>query len=152
MGDARSNARPLWRALRARWHFVHAAFHRHWGNLGGGRMAYERAVDQFTRAIQIDPQFVDAYFQRGILYWREIQNYQRAIRDLTRVLELDAERTVALFNRALAYQSRGDYDQAIADYERFLAVDGDSDWRESAHIQLDGARELRAARESARSR
>jgi len=152
MGDSRSNATPMWKALWARWHFVRATFHRHWGNLGSGRLAYERAVDQFTRAIQIDPQFVEAYFQRGILYWREIQNYHRAIRDLTRVLELDAERTDVLFNRALAYQSRGDYAQAIADYERFLAVDGDSNWRASAQIQLDGARELRAAREATRSR
>jgi tetratricopeptide (TPR) repeat protein len=138
--------------VRARWHFIRATFHRHWGNMGSGRMAYERAVDLFTRAIELDPLFTSAYYQRGVLYWREIQNYHHAIRDLTRVLELDPEWTEALFNRALAYQSRGDFEQAIADYERFLATGGDSAWRESAQIQLDGARELRAARDAARSR
>ncbi|HLF29185.1 MAG TPA: tetratricopeptide repeat protein [Anaerolineae bacterium] len=143
-----SNVKALW----ARWHFIRATFHRHWGNLGSGRQAYERAVDSFTRAIEIDPQFVEAYFQRGVLYWREIQNYHRAIRDLTRVLELDSDRTLALFNRALAYQSRGDFDQAVADFERFLAVDQHSTWRASAEIQLSGARELRAARDANRSR
>jgi len=152
MNGSRSGTVPWWKALWARWHFIRATIHRHWGNQGAGRPAYERAVDHFTRAIEIDPQFVDAYFQRGVLYWREIQNYHRAIRDLTRVLELDPERTHALFNRALAYQARGDFDQAIADFERFLAVDGDSSWRESAEIQLSGARELRAAREANRSR
>ena len=140
------------KALRARWHFIRATFHRHWGNLGSGRVAYQSAVDCFTRAIELDPRFVNAYYQRGILYWREIQNYHHAIRDMTRVLGLDPDWTEALFIRALAYQARGDFEQAIADYEMFLAQDSDSTWRESAQIQLDGARELHAAREAARSR
>lgn len=138
------------KAVRARWHFIRATFHRHWGNLGSGRIAYERAVDQFTCAIELDPAFTSAYFHRGVLFWREIQNYHHAIRDLTRVLDLEPQRTDALFTRALSYQSRGDFDQAIADLERFLAVDGDSPWRASAEVQLSGARELRAAREAAR--
>ena len=115
-------------------------------------MAYERAVDQFTHAIDLDPLFADAFMQRGILYWREIQNYHRAIRDLTRVLAVDPARSDALYYRALAYQARGDYDQAIADYEQFLAMGVGSTWRESAHIQLEGARELRSAREAKRGR
>jgi tetratricopeptide (TPR) repeat protein len=150
VAGSKSGATSTLKALWARWHFIRATFHRHWGNMGSGRPAYERAVDRFTRAIQVDPQFTDAYLQRGVLYWREIQNYHHAIRDLTRVLELDPERSEALFTRALAYQSRGDFDQAIADYENFLAVAGDSPWRESAEIQLGGARELRAARQAAR--
>lgn len=142
----------MWKALRARWQFVRATIHRHWGNLGSGRLAYEQAVDCFTRATELDPRFVNAYYQRGVLYWREIQNYHHAIRDMSRVLDLDPERMEARFIRALAYQARGDFEQAIADYETFLSWDGDSSWRESAQIQLDGVRELHAAREAARSR
>ncbi|HEY4691255.1 MAG TPA: tetratricopeptide repeat protein [Anaerolineae bacterium] len=119
--------------------------------MGSGRVAYQHAVDRFSRAIDLDPNFVEAYLQRGILYWREIQNYHHAIRDMTRVLALDPERTQALYTRALAYQSRGDFDQAIADFEQFLAHNSDSTWRDSAELQLAGARELRAAREAARS-
>ncbi len=151
-----SESKPVrvstWRAFWARWRFIRATFHRHWGNLGSGRIAYERAVDYFTRAIDLDPAFAEAYLQRGILYWREIQNYHRAARDLTRVLELEPGRSEALFNRAIAYQLRGDFDRAIDDFQKFLATAGDSQWRESAEIQLAGLRELRAAREAARSR
>jgi tetratricopeptide (TPR) repeat protein len=147
------NSKPVsrWRALVARWHFIRATFHRYWGNTGSGRPAHQRAVDAFTRAIGFDQQFVEAYLQRGILYWREIQNYHHAIRDLSRALELDPGRTDALYYRALAYQSRGDFDQAIADYERFLVAAPESTWYDSAQIQLEGARELRAAREAHRS-
>lgn len=152
MSDPSARPTPLWRAIRARWQFMLAAFHRHQGNLGNGRRAYQSAVDHFTRAVDLDPAFADAYMQRGILYWREIQNYHHAIRDLTHVLEIDADRTDALYYRALAYQARNDYDQAIADYERFLAIGPQSTWRESAQIQLEGARELRQARETHRKR
>jgi len=150
MSESRPREISIWKALRARWRFMRATFHRHWGNLGSGRMAYERAVDHFTRAIELDPQFAEAYLQRGILYWREIQNYHRAARDLTRVLELAPERTEALFNRAIAYQLRGDFDRAIDDFQKFLETAGDSQWRESAEIQLAGLHELRAARQAAR--
>ena len=152
MIDTRPKRAPMWKRWWARWCFLRAIFHRHWGNLGSGRAAYERAVDFFTRAVESDRLFVNAYYQRGVLYWREIQNYHHAIRDFTRVLELDPQRTLALYMRALAYQSRGDYDDAIADYERFLSVDGGSVWGESARIQLDGARDLRDARNAHRAR
>ncbi|HKZ83338.1 MAG TPA: tetratricopeptide repeat protein [Anaerolineae bacterium] len=152
MIDTRPKRAPMWKRWWARWCFLRATFHRHWGNLGSGRAAYERAVDFFTRAVESDRLFVNAYYQRGVLYWREIQNYHHAIRDFTRVLELDPQRTLALYMRALAYQSRGDYDDAIADYERFLSVDGGSVWGESARIQLDGARDLRDARNAHRAR
>ena len=152
MIDTRPKRAPMWKRWWARWCFLRATFHRHWGNLGSGRAAYERAVDFFTRAVESDRLFVNAYYQRGVLYWREIQNYHHAIRDFTRVLELDPQRTLAHYMRALAYQSRGDYDDAIADYERFLSVDGGSVWGESARIQLDGARDLRDARNAHRAR
>lgn len=150
MSGPSPNAVSWFGAVWARLHFIRATFHRHWGNLGSGRAAYEHAVEQFTRAIESDPLFVDAYYQRGVLYWREIQNYHHAIRDLTRVMELEPDRTSALFIRAMAYQQRSDFDQAIDDLEQFLAVVPHSDWRASAELQLSGLRDLRAARNAAR--
>ena len=150
MSESRSSTASKLNAVLARWHFIRATFHRHWGNLGSGRAAYQRAVDQFTRAVALNPRFTEAYLQRGILYWREIQNYHHAIRDLSRVLDLDPQRTTALYLRALAYQLRGDFDQAIDDLQRFLEADPDSTWRPSAEVQLSGLHELRAARQAMR--
>jgi len=150
MSRSSPNAASWFSALRARLHFIRATFHRHWGNLGSGRVAYERAVELFTRAIDLDPLYIDAYYQRGVLYWREIQNYHHAIRDLTRVMELEPERTPVLFIRAMAYQQRGDFDQAISDLEQFLAASPRSTWYASAELQLSGLRDLRAARIAAR--
>ena len=63
---------------------------------------------------------------------------------MTRVLELAPQRTEALFNRAMAYQIRGDHDQAIADLERYLVEGNHPYWRESAERQLGLLREIAA--------
>ena len=49
---------------------------------------HQLAVNDFSRAIELDPDYAEAYFSRGVLYWRELRNAYRAIRDMTRVLEL----------------------------------------------------------------
>ena len=69
---------------------------------------------------------------------------------MTRVLELAPQRTEALFNRAMAYQIRGDHDQAIADLERYLVEGNQPDWRESAERQLGLLREIAAERQARR--
>lgn len=151
MEQPQSDNVSTWKILRSRMHYINATMQRGWGNRSGVRVAYERAVEAFSHALELDPTFVEAYFQRGKLYWRELQNHYRAIRDMTRVLELDPERSEALFNRAIAYQHRNDFNEAIDDLENFLRVDPDSTWRESAELQLAGLREIRDARDEFRS-
>lgn len=110
--------------------------HRHFGNLSGERSEYESAVNDFSRAIDLRPEFVTALFNRGVLYWRELENFYRAIRDLSRVMELAPYRSEAWFNRAIAYHLRGDSLEAIADLEYFLSIAADDPWRANAESQL----------------
>ena len=135
----------------ARFYHLRGAAHRHWGNANTDLAEHELAVDDFSRAIELDPEYADAYFSRGVLYWREVRNAYRAIRDMTRVLELAPHRAEALFNRAMAHQMRGDHDLAIADLERYLAEGSDAYWRESAARQLDLLREMVAERNAHRA-
>jgi len=140
-----------WRRLLARFYHLRGATHRHFGNTSGNLAEHERAVDDFTRAIELDPNYAAAYFSRGVLYWRELRNLYRAIRDMTRVLELAPNWSEALFNRAIAYQMRGDHEQAIADFERYLAEGRDPFWRASAERQLALLRDILAEVSSRRS-
>lgn len=133
---------PLWKRLLARLRYMRGTTYRFWGNWGHNLVYHQRAVDEFTCAIELDPRFVEAYYSRGLLYWRELRNAYRAIRDLSRVMELDPARAEAWFNRAQAHQMRGDYDLAIADLEYYLAVGADEGWRASAQTQLSLLREL----------
>lgn len=110
--------------------------HRHFGNLYGNIDEYWSAVENYTRAIVLDPDYAEAYYSRGVLYWREMGNPYRAIQDLTRVLELEPTRTLAHFNRALAYKMQNEPGKASADFERYLAEGEGGFWLESARRQL----------------
>ncbi len=139
------------RRLLARFYHLRGATHRHWGNANTDRVEHERAVDDFSRAVELDPNYAEAYFSRGVLYWRELRNAYRAIRDMSRVLELAPQWAEALFNRAMAYQIRGDHEQAIADLEQYLVEGHNPYWRDSAERQLSLLRELVAERQARRA-
>jgi tetratricopeptide (TPR) repeat protein len=125
-----SDRRPPWlKRLLARVYFVR-------GNVSGDRREYQLAVDDFSRALELQPDFVLAHYSRGVLYWRELENWHRAIRDLTRVIELAPKWHEAWLNRAIAYQHRGDLAEAVADLEHYLTVAQDAGWRANAESQL----------------
>ena len=138
------------RKVIARFYHLRGATHRHFGNTGTDLAEHQLAVNDFSRAIELDPDYAEAYFSRGVLYWRELRNAYRAIRDMTRVLELAPQWAEALFNRAMAYQIRGDHDQAIADLEQYLVEGSNAYWRESAERQLGLLREITAERKARR--
>ncbi len=143
---------PWLRKVMARFYHLRGETHRHFGNTSGSDLAeHQLAVNDFSRAIELDPDYAEAYFSRGVLYWRELRNAYRAIRDMTRVLELAPQWAEALFNRAMAYQIRGDHEQAIADLERYLVEGGNPYWRESAERQLGLLREISAERRAHRN-
>lgn len=144
MSPAHSN--PLHR-LRASLYFWRGNLHRHFGNLSSDRREYQAAVDDFSQAINLYPAYVSAYYSRGILYWRELQNFYRAVRDMTRVIELAPYWHEAWFNRAIAHQLRGEIPEAIADFEQYLTLAGNTKWRSSAENQLEMIRAVAAERE-----
>lgn len=128
---------PLAQRLAARFYFMRGNLHRHLGNASGERREYQWAVDDFSRALDRDPTLIAAYYNRGVLYWRELENWHRAVRDLTRVIELAPHRHEAWFNRAMAFQQRGQLEEAADDLRRYLEVATDAGWRANAQHQLD---------------
>lgn len=120
--------------------------HRHWGHRLADRREYELAVTDFTRALQLDPGFVDALYDRGLVYWRDLSDGDRAVQDLTRVVELEPQRWEAWFNRAFARQLQGDGDGAIADFAQYLKEGSDPMWREICQRQMADLTALAGAR------
>ena len=128
--------RQAWNWILSRLYRRLADAHRHFGNVYGNREEHWAAIESYTRATIHDPAYVQAYYSRGVLYWREVGNHYRAIQDLTRVLELDPLWAEAYFNRGLAHRMRREPEKAAADFERYLAEGADSYWLESARRQL----------------
>jgi tetratricopeptide (TPR) repeat protein len=76
---------------------------------------YEGAVDDYTRALQIDGNQPTAYNNRGLAKF-QIGDFAGAISDYTRSLELNDNEAVVYFNRGFARFNQGDYTGAIGDY------------------------------------
>jgi tetratricopeptide (TPR) repeat protein len=128
--------RRAWAWAGSRFYRHLADAHRHFGNLYGNQQEHWAAVENYGRAIRLDPAYTQAYFSRGVLYWREIGNYYRAVQDLTRVLDLAPTWAEAYFNRGLAHRLRNESEKAIADLQRYLEEGTDEFWRASAERQL----------------
>lgn len=119
-----------WMQRVARWYHLRGAAHRHFGNARGDVWEYHAAIEDFTRALTLDATFGQAYLDRGILYWRELEQPRKALHDLTMALTLEPQLHEALFNRGVAHQQLGEYNAALADFRAYLEVGTHSHWRE----------------------
>ena len=65
------------------------AYHRR-GIAYATKRDFDRAIADYTKAIEIDPEHVGAYNDRGLAYTNK-SDYQRAIADVTKAVELSAK-------------------------------------------------------------
>ncbi len=85
---------------------------------------YDQAIDAFTQAILLKPDYPDAYNERGMAY-DEKGEYDLAIQDYTQSVKLNPKYAAAYYNRGISYANKGDYDQAVLDYTRALKLKPD---------------------------
>lgn len=75
------------------------------------------AIDNYSKAIKIDPKFVKAYNNRGVAYiWKK--KYYLAIADFSKAIELDPRNGKAYNNRAIVYSYQGETAKAIEDLKK----------------------------------
>ena len=82
----------------------------------------ERAIQDYTRALELDPQYALAYYDRGTAY-QQRRELGLAIADYSRAVALDPGHTDGFYNRGLAYLTSGQAELALADLTRVLASD-----------------------------
>ena len=75
----------------------------------------EKAIDDFSKAIELDSELKEAFYQRGICY-EKIKKYKEASDDLTKCMELGLRDTLIYRKRANAFFQSGNYEKAIDDY------------------------------------
>ena len=83
---------------------------------------YERAIADFTTALSISPQFIDAYNNRGLAY-KNKKEFKKALADFDTALSLSPRYAKAWCNRGLTCTLIGEYQRAIADLNQALALD-----------------------------
>lgn len=80
------------------------------------------AIEDYTQAIKLNPEYRALYHYRGLAYQRDGKS-DLAIADFSEALRLDPQDTEALVYRGLTYASQDAHDKALADYESALAID-----------------------------
>ena len=83
---------------------------------------YAAAITAYTDALALNPNFAEAYNDRGIAYYRR-DELDRAIADYERALALRPDYVNALTNHAVAIFDRAAYDTVIAETSRAIALD-----------------------------
>ena len=63
---------------------------------------YELAVLEFNEAIELDPNYTDAYYSRGEVYLNS-EEYDLAIAGFTKAIELNPNHSYAYHDRGLTY-------------------------------------------------
>jgi tetratricopeptide (TPR) repeat protein len=78
---------------------------------------YDRAISEFTNALEIDPGIANTYGNRGGAYLATSQ-IDQAIADFSKAVEIDPKSSHIYSNRAFAYRVKGEYDKAWQDVHK----------------------------------
>jgi tetratricopeptide (TPR) repeat protein len=87
-----------------------------------GKGDYDKAIADFTKAIEVYAGIVDPYYYRG-LAWGNKRDFDKAIADFTKAAELDSKNAQIYYMRGLAWGAKSDYDRAIADFTKVIELD-----------------------------
>ena len=85
---------------------------------------YGRAIDDFSKAIELNPEYTQAYKaynNRGSVYAIRGE-HDRAIIDFNKAIELNPKHAKAYSNRGNAYRKKEKFDLAIADYSKAIEL------------------------------
>ena len=83
---------------------------------------YDKAIECYTEAIRLKPDFSTAYNNRGIVY-EEKGKIDLAIADYKETMQLDPSDPAPYSNRGNIYRDKGEFQLAFSDYERAIELD-----------------------------
>ncbi len=83
---------------------------------------FDRAIEDCSRAIALDPGYYLAYYNRGKAYAGKKQ-FDRALNDYARAVELKPQYADTYIARGQAFSLLGQFDRALADYTAALSLD-----------------------------
>lgn len=80
---------------------------------------FQLAFDSFNNAIKANPNFSNAYTNRGNIF-RMQKKYDLAIKDYSKSIELNPENLAVVYSRANTYLDKEDFKNAIKDYSLII--------------------------------
>ncbi|MBU1342567.1 MAG: tetratricopeptide repeat protein [Proteobacteria bacterium] len=93
---------------------------------------YNKAIDDYDKALELDPQCIGAYFYRAGTK-EKINQLSAAIEDYSKTVDMmskllsgisNSEKSMVYLNRAIIYRKQNKFDFALADHHRAIKIDG----------------------------
>lgn len=85
---------------------------------------FQRAINELTQKIKINPDDYDAYNMRAIAF-SELNKYDEAIKDFTMCIKIK-QIPEAYYNRGAAYFAKGEFNIALEDFTQCLKLSPDN--------------------------
>lgn len=98
-----------------------ARAHRNAGNQFFTDELYHEAIEEYTKAIQVNPYDRIAWYNRAVSY-HKLEDINRAIHDLSRILMLEDGFVAAYFLRGTYHFELEDYRKSKADFSSILSI------------------------------
>ena len=83
---------------------------------------FNKAIECYTKAIELDFELILAYFSRASAY-SNLARYEEAVVDYTKAIELSPDFASLYGNRGAAYNELGRYEDALADLNKAIELD-----------------------------
>jgi tetratricopeptide (TPR) repeat protein len=88
-----------------------------YGNLG----QWDKAIADYSKAIGINPEYTDGYYDLGVAYGN-LGQWDREIACQSKAIEIDPNYMKAYYGRGSAYGNLGQLDKTIADYSKAIGI------------------------------
>ena len=103
-----------------------AAFYNNRGLLYSNQKKWELALLDYNKAIQINPNLVQAYNNRGLLYSNQ-KKWELALVDYNKAIQINPEYATAYNNRGIVYSDQKKWELALADYNKAIQINPNDD-------------------------
>ena len=80
---------------------------------------HKQAIEDFKKAIELNPKEGDFYRKRGASYF-VLGNHNQAIKDYDKAIELDPKNASFYYSRGLVHFILGNYKKVIADFDKVI--------------------------------
>jgi tetratricopeptide (TPR) repeat protein len=95
----------------------------------------EKALADYNKVIEFDPEYAAVYVARGNVY-HKLGEREKALASYNWAIELDPELVEAYYNRGLEYKDVGQVEKAIVDFEQVLELTDIPQLRQAAEQEL----------------
>ncbi len=104
------------------------------GNVFYEQKDFDSAIVAYTKAIEYNPSYSEAYYNRGLAY-ADKKEFEQAISDYTKAIELNPNDAQAMANLGDTFAQKGDKEQAKYWYEQALKHKDNLDQRKIDIVQ-----------------